>query len=57
VSEQPTQLKKSERNETLRDAAGRYAGTAVAVGASLDEATSELENSYDRLVRDTRRKA
>jgi GntR family transcriptional regulator len=57
VSEQPTQLKKSERNETLRDAAVRYAGTAVAVGASLDEASRELEHGYERLVRDHRRKA
>src|SRR5215212_12114741 len=33
VAEAPVQLKKSERNETLRDAATRYAGTALAVGA------------------------
>src|SRR5687767_7003544 len=57
VAEQPAQLKKSERNETLRDAASRYAGTAVAVGASIDEAVEELEGSYDRLVREHRRKA
>lgn len=57
VADQPAQLRKSERNETLRDAATRYAGTAVAVGASLEEATGELETSYDRLVRDHRRKA
>lgn len=57
VSDQPTQLRKSERNETLRDAATRYAGTAVAVGASLEEATGELSHSFERLVRDHRRKA
>ena len=57
VADEPAQLRKSERNETLRDAASRYAGTAVAVGASLDEATTELGHSYDRLVRDHRRKA
>ena len=57
VADQPAQLKKSERNETLRDAATRYAGTAVAVGASLDEAAVELEQSYERLVREHRRKA
>jgi len=57
VSDQPTQLKKSERHETLRDAATRYAGTAVSVGASLDEASRELGSSYDRLVREHRRKA
>ncbi len=57
VADQPAQLKKSERHDTLRDAATRYAGTAVAVGASLDEATGELEQSYERLVREHRRKA
>jgi len=56
VSDQPTQLRKSERNETLRDAATRYAGTAVAVGASLEEASGELENSFQKLVREHRRK-
>jgi GntR family transcriptional regulator len=57
VSEQPTQLKKTERHDTLRDAATRYAGTAVSVGASLDEASRELGNSYERVVREHRRKA
>ncbi|HUP60630.1 MAG TPA: GntR family transcriptional regulator [Thermoanaerobaculia bacterium] len=57
VAEVPVPLKKSERNETLREAASRYAGTAVAVGASFDEAVEELETSFDRLVRDHRRKA
>ena len=58
VSDAPAQLRKSERNETLRDAALRYAGTAMSVGASLEEASAELENSYERLTREhTRRKA
>ena len=57
VAEAPVQLKKSERNETLRDAATRYAGTAIAVGASLEEAAEELEHGFSRLVRDHRRKA
>lgn len=58
VADAPAQLRKSERNEALRDAASRYAGTALAVGASLEEATEELESSFDRLIRDTtRRKA
>ena len=55
VAEAPVQLKKSERNETLRDAATRYAGTALAVGAELAEAANELEQSFEKLVRDTRR--
>ena len=56
VSDSPKQLRKSEKSEALRDAAARYAGTAVAVGASLDDAQAELENSFERLVRDHRRK-
>src|SRR5215212_11940274 len=48
VAEAPVQLKKSERNETLRDAATRYAGTALAVGAELNEAATELEQSFQK---------
>ena len=57
VSATPSQPRKSERNEKLRDAATAYAGAAIAVGASLDDASGELEASYARLVRDHRRKA
>jgi len=57
VSDSPSQPKKSERHEKLRDAASVYAGAAIAVGASIDDATSVLESSYDRLVREHRRKA
>jgi GntR family transcriptional regulator len=57
VAEVPAQLKKSQRNETLREAAAVYAGTALSVGASLEEAADELESSFDRLVREHRRKA
>jgi GntR family transcriptional regulator len=57
VADEPSQPKRSERNEKLRMAAASYAGTAIAVGASLDEATEELESSYDKLVTDHRRKA
>lgn len=57
VADAPTQPKRSERNEMLRDAATRLAGVAIAVGASLDDATAELESSYERVVRDHRRKA
>ncbi|HKR66610.1 MAG TPA: GntR family transcriptional regulator [Thermoanaerobaculia bacterium] len=56
VSDAPSTLKKSERTETLREAAQRYAGTALAVAASLEEATTELENSFERLTREHRRK-
>jgi DNA-binding transcriptional regulator YhcF (GntR family) len=57
VCDSPAQLKKSERNETLRDAAQRYAGTALSVAATLEEASAELEHSYERLTREHRRKA
>lgn len=56
VAEVPSQLKKSERNEALRDAAGQYAGTALSVGATLEQASTELENSFERLTREHRRK-
>lgn len=56
VAEAPKQLRKSVKNEALRDAATRYAGTALAVGASVDDARGELEQSYERLVREHRRK-
>ena len=57
VADDPAPLKKSVRNETLREAAGRYAGTAMAVGADLCEAVEELEQSFARLSREHRRKA
>jgi GntR family transcriptional regulator len=57
VAEVPSQLKKSERNEALREAAGQYAGTALSVGATLDQAAMELEQSFERLMREHRRKA
>ena len=56
VAEAPAQLKRSERNETLRDAAVGYAGTAMAVGASLDQAADELSSAFDKLTREHRRK-
>ena len=56
VADSPVQLKKSKRNEALRDAATRYAGTALAVGADLEEASTELRGAFDRLLRDHRRK-
>lgn len=57
VADTPSQLKKSERNEALREAAGQYAGTALSIGATLEQATDELEQSFDRLMREHRRKA
>lgn len=55
VADEPAQLKKSVRNDALRDAAARYAGTALALGAELDETVEELESSYQKLLRESRR--
>ncbi|HEX8619475.1 MAG TPA: hypothetical protein VF911_17975, partial [Thermoanaerobaculia bacterium] len=55
VADKPTQTKKSERNEKLRDASTRYASVALAIGASLDNAIGELEASFDRLSNEHRR--
>jgi len=57
VADSPSRPNQSERNGKLRDAATVYAGAAIAVGASLDDAAGELESSYARLVREHRRKA
>ena len=55
VAEQPSQPKKSERNDALRDGATRYAGAAMALGAELDDAVDELESAFARLARQHRR--
>ena len=57
VADEPVQPKKAERNEALRDAATRYASTAIAVGSELDDAVDELESAFERVVREHRRKA
>jgi GntR family transcriptional regulator len=57
VSEAPPPLKKSERSESLREAASRYAGTAMSVGASYDEAAGELQGAYEKLTRELRSRA
>lgn len=56
VADAPVQLKKAKRIETLRDAATRYAGTALSVGADIAEASTELTTAFDRLLRDHRRR-
>jgi len=55
VADQPAQPKKSERHEALRDGANRYASTATALGADLDDAVDELQSAFDRVVREHRR--
>jgi len=41
----------------LRDAAGRYAGVAIGLGASADDAVEELTTSFNRMVKEYRRKS
>jgi GntR family transcriptional regulator len=58
VADAPAQLKRSEKNAALRDAAARYAGTVLSVGVSLEDAIRELELSYERhMPAGTRRKS
>ncbi|HYM61087.1 MAG TPA: GntR family transcriptional regulator [Thermoanaerobaculia bacterium] len=57
VADQPAQPRKAERNEALREAAMRYASSAIAIGAEIDAAVEELESAYDRVVRNHRRRA
>jgi len=57
VANQPSQPRKAEKNEALRDGATRYASTAIAVGAELDDAVDELQSAFERVVREHRRRA
>ena len=57
VADEPAQPKKAERNEALRDAATRYASTAIAAGSEVGDAVDELEAAFERIVREHRRKA
>lgn len=50
VADRPAQARKAERNGKLRDAAMRYASTALALGVPLEEAAGELEASFERLT-------
>jgi GntR family transcriptional regulator len=55
VADVPSQPRKSERTEALKNAAAHYAGTALAIGASADEAITEAESAYHRVVKEHRR--
>lgn len=50
VAETPAPLTATERARTLRDGAHRYAATALAVGASQEEATGELHAAWAALA-------
>lgn len=57
VAEAPSRPDRSERTDALRDAATRFAGTALAVGATVTAATAEVEKAFERVTREHRRKA
>jgi len=51
VAQAPPRLASAERERTLRDGAHRYAATALALGASQDEATGQLLAAWAALAR------
>jgi len=55
VADAPSQPRKSEKAEALKSAAANYAGAALAIGASVDEAVGEVESAYNRVVKEHRR--
>lgn len=55
VADQQPLTRKSEKSEKLREAATQFVGTAIAVGASHEEVVAEVEASYRKLVRNSRR--
>lgn len=57
VADVPSQPRKSEKNEMLRDAAIRFVSAAVAAGADLHEAVAAVENAYEKLVREEKKRA
>ena len=55
VADAPSQPRRSERDEKLRDAASRYAGVAIANGASATEACDEVKTAFTKLIREHRK--
>ena len=52
VADQPSQPARSERSEKLRDAAIRFAGVAISLGATPAEACQALRDSFTRVVKE-----
>lgn len=55
VADAPSQPRRSVRDENLREAATRYAGAAIAAGASATEACEVLKESFAKLVKEHRK--
>src|SRR6188474_2539842 len=52
VADSPVRPRRSERSEKLREAATRYAGVVIAVGATPAEACDELKERFAKLVKE-----
>jgi GntR family transcriptional regulator len=50
VSDAPPVMPKGERTRQLRDAASRYAGTALSTGATEEDAHEELDGAFRALA-------
>lgn len=57
VADEQPQQKKAERNDRLREGAERYAGVAISLGATAEDAATELDDAFARIVKQSRRKA
>lgn len=55
VADIPSQPRKSVKAEALKSAAADYAGTALAVGATADEAVREVEAAFHKVIKEHRR--
>jgi GntR family transcriptional regulator len=55
VADTPSQLRKSAKSEALKSAAADYAGAALAVGATAEEAVREVEAAFNRVIKEHRR--
>lgn len=51
VADAPPAMVRSERRRTLAASAGRYAAVAFTIGATLEEATGELDTVWEKLDR------
>jgi GntR family transcriptional regulator len=54
VAKAPPSLGRAERTRTLKDAATRYAGTALTLGAAEAEATSAVKDAFAHLAGQTK---
>src|SRR5438105_12430269 len=57
VADQPSQPRKSEKDEMSRHAARRFVSAAIAAGAELDEAITAVEAAHGKMIRGERKRA